>query len=115
MNNSPTEKIKTPICNLGKRFSILSNRVKIHVICMKNFAFEVGAFSILILLVYFPLWQIKDFRPKIESNWKIPKLELVLSSVFISWSLENNKTFSSGVKEVIFIFDASDKKFYTTQ
>ena len=115
MNNSPTEKIKTPIWNIRNKHWFLSEGDNIHVICMKNFVFEVGAFSILIFLVYFPLWQIKDFRPKIESNWKIPKLELVLSSVFISWSLENNKTFSSGVKEVIFIFDASDKKFYTTQ
>ena len=57
---------------------------KIHFFCVLEFGFKDGLVAILILLVYFPRWQIKDYEAKIEWILKIPKQELVLLSLSLS-------------------------------
>ena len=77
-------KMKMPISKLGCILRILISWGKIHVFCVLEFGFKDGLVAILILLVYFPRWQIKDYEAKIEWILKIPKQELVLLSLSLS-------------------------------
>ena len=77
-------KMKMPIFKLGYILRILNSWGKIHVLCVLEFGFKDGLVAILILLVYFPRWQIKDYEAKIEWILKIPKQELVLLSLSLS-------------------------------
>ena len=77
-------KMKMPISKLGCILRILISWGKIHVFCVLEFGFKDGLVAILILLVYFRRWQIKDYEAKIEWILKIPKQELVLLSLSLS-------------------------------
>ena len=88
-------KMKMPISKLGCNLRILNSWGKIHVFCVLESGVKDGLVAILIFLVYFPLWQINDYEANIEWILKNPKVELVFSSLFISWSLKKHPNICS--------------------